>query len=144
MNIFTQAKDQYKKETYLKLKNYDNRAAITKLRLSSHNLAINMGKWYKLADDQNICRYCLRNDIENEMHALFDCNNYNTLQQDTFKKIKAIDNIELDTGNKVQKLKFLLSDGSLKYPNIFGKYMNGIFDIRTTREKETLSYTIYL
>ena len=48
MNIFTQTKEQYKKETYLNLKNYDNRVAITKLRLSSHNLAINTAKWYKL------------------------------------------------------------------------------------------------
>ena len=31
MNIFTQTKDQYKEETYLSLKNCDNRAAITKL-----------------------------------------------------------------------------------------------------------------
>ena len=64
----------------------------------------------KLPDDQNICRYCLRNDIENEMHVLFDCDNHKTLQI----CLKAIDNVELDTGNKLQKLKFLLSGGSLK------------------------------
>ena len=29
MNTFTQTKDQYKKETYLNLKSYDNRVAIT-------------------------------------------------------------------------------------------------------------------
>ena len=40
MNIFTQTKDQYKEETYLSLKNCDNRAAITKLRPSSHNLLL--------------------------------------------------------------------------------------------------------
>ena len=78
------------------------------------------------------------------MHILFDCDNYNTLRQDTVKKIKAIDNIELDTGSKLQKLKILLSDGSLKSLNTFGKYMNGTFENRTTREKENLSYTMYL
>ena len=88
MNFFTQTEDQYKKKTYLNLKNYDNRVAITKLRLSSQNLAINTAKWYKLPDDQKICRYCLRNDTEN---VLFDCDNYNALQQDTFKKIKVVD-----------------------------------------------------
>ena len=60
--------------------------SITKLRLYSHSLAINMGKWYKLLGDQKICRYCLRNNIENEMHILFDCDNHNTLRQDTFKR----------------------------------------------------------
>ena len=81
MNIFTQTKDQYKKETYLNLKNYDNRIAITKLRLYSHNLAINTAKWYNFLDDQKICRSCLRNNIENEMHVLSNCDNYNTLRQ---------------------------------------------------------------
>ena len=79
------------------------------------------------------------------MLVLFDCDNYNTLRQDAFKKIKAIiDSTELDTGNKLQKLKILLSDGSLKYLSIFRKYTNGIFETRTKREKESLSYTIYL
>ena len=50
MHIFTQTKDQCKKETSMNLKDYDNRVAITKLKLSSHNLAINMTKWYKLPD----------------------------------------------------------------------------------------------
>ena len=102
MNIFTQTEDQYKKETYMNLKNYDNRVTITKLRLFSHNLAINTAKWYKLPDDQKISRYCMRNDIENEMHVLFDCDNYNDLRQDIFKKIKAVDKIELDTGNSFE------------------------------------------
>ena len=31
------------------------------------------------------------------MHVLFDCDNYNTLQQDTFKKIKATDNKDTKT-----------------------------------------------
>ena len=51
---------------------------------------------------------------ENEIYSLFDCDNYNALRHDTFKKIKAVDNIELNTGNNIQKLKVLLSDGSLK------------------------------
>ena len=111
--------------------------------LSLHNVAISTAKWYKLPDDQKMCRYCLRNDIENEIHVLFDCDNYKALRQDTFKKIKVVDNIELNTGNKLQKLKIFISDGSLKSLNMFGKYINGIFESRTTREKESMSYTIY-
>ena len=53
------------------------------------------------------------------MHVLFDSDNYNTLRQDIFKKVKAtIDSTELDTDNKLQKQKIILSDGSLKYLNI--------------------------
>ena len=40
INIFKQTICQYKKETYLNLKNYDDRVAVTKLRLSSHKLIV--------------------------------------------------------------------------------------------------------
>ena len=60
------------------------------LKLSSHNLAVTMAKWYKIFDDQKICRYYLKNDVENEMQVLFDCDNYNALRQDSLKKIEAI------------------------------------------------------
>ena len=60
-------------------------------------------------------------DPENEIHVLFDC--YNAWRQDTFKKIKVTDNIELGTGNKLQKLKILVLVGSLKSLIIFGKYI---------------------
>ena len=72
------------------------------------------------------------------MHVLFDCDNYNTLRQDKFKKIKAIDDIEFDTGNKLQKLKILLLDECLKSLSILGKYIKGVFETSTTREKESL------
>ena len=36
----------------------------------------------------------------------------------------------------LQKSKVLLSDGSLKSLNIFGQYMNRIFETHTAREKE--------
>ena len=83
-------------------------------------MVINTTKWYKLPEDQKIYRYFLRTDVENEMHDLFDCDIYNALRQDTFKKIKAVDNTKLNTGNKLQKLKNLLSNVSLKSLNIFG------------------------
>ena len=81
INIFKQTICQYKKETYLNLKNYDDRVAVTKLRLSSHKLVVvTTAKWYKLPDDQRIRRYWY------EMHVLFDCDNYNALRQYKIKK----------------------------------------------------------
>ena len=47
----TEKKDQYKKQIYLNLKNYDKRVAITKLRLLWDNLAIKRAKCYNFSDD---------------------------------------------------------------------------------------------
>ena len=54
----------------MNLKGYDNRVAITKLKASLHNIAINTAKWYKLPDDQKICKYCQRNNMENELQLV--------------------------------------------------------------------------
>ena len=78
------------------------------------------------------------------MHILFDCDNYNTLQQDTCKKIEATDNIQIKTSSKLLKLNIILSNRSFKSPNIFGTHTNRIFETQKTREKGSWSYTMYL
>ena len=77
------------------------------VRTSSHNLSINMAKWCNLLMTRKFVEIAWE-IVENEMQVLFDCDNCNTLRQDIFKKIKVIDNIELDTSNKLQKLEILL------------------------------------
>ena len=68
------------------------------------------------------------------MHVLFGCDNYDTLRQDIFKKIKVVDSTKLDTV-KLQKLKILLMDRSFKSLNIFSHYIYGIFENLTTGER---------
>ena len=45
----------YGKENYLKKNNYQNRLAITKLRTSSHNLAIETGWWVNAKRHERMC-----------------------------------------------------------------------------------------
>ena len=68
-----------------------------------------MAKWYKLSDDQKIYWYCLKNDIENEMYVLFGFDNLNAIRSGTFKKIKTIDNIDLDTDSLWNSSKYLVN-----------------------------------
>ena len=51
-----------------------------------------------------------------------------------YRKWVTVDNIGLGTGSNLQKVKFVLSDASLKSHNIFGKHINGISETSTTRE----------
>ena len=57
-NFFSQTKELFEKERYLNLHNFTNRNAITKIRLLSHNFAINTTKWYNLQEDMKICKNC--------------------------------------------------------------------------------------
>ena len=42
-------------ENYLKIKDYQNRKAICKLRTSSHLLKIETGRWTNIARENRIC-----------------------------------------------------------------------------------------
>ena len=104
-NVFTQTKELFKKERYLNLHNFNNRNAITKVRLSSHNFAINTTKWYNLQEDMKICKNCEKKEIENEIHIIFSCNKYDNIRKKAFNDINKVDNIKLQIRNKVEKLK---------------------------------------
>ena len=72
-NFFSLTKELFKKERYLNLHNFNNRNAIMKIRLSSHNFTINTTKWYNLQEDIKICKNFEKKEIENEIRIIFSC-----------------------------------------------------------------------
>ena len=76
MNFLSQIKQTYAFEPYLNIGNDNHRKAITELRLSSHKLEIEVGRWNKISRDERICRSCELGKVENETHFLFDCSKY--------------------------------------------------------------------
>ena len=56
---------------------------------------------------QRICRFCYQRAVENELHLLLDCPNYEEIRKDTFNFIIEIDNTNLNHGNKIKNLKHL-------------------------------------
>jgi hypothetical protein len=49
------------------------RIAFTKLRLSSHNLAVERGRWTRVPRDQRLCQLCDSGEIQDEHHILTRC-----------------------------------------------------------------------
>ena len=78
-NFFSKTKELFEKERYLNLHNLTNRNGITKIRLSSHNFAINITKWHNLQEEMKISKSCEKKEIEDELHIIFSCNKYNNI-----------------------------------------------------------------
>ena len=57
-------------------------------RLSSNNLAVVTGKWYKIKKENRLCNFCNLNAIEDEFHFLIDCSNYKKLRKSALKSIQ--------------------------------------------------------
>ena len=80
--------------TELKMENYLNniyvekyRIALTKFRLSSHDLAIETGRYTNVERDLRYCEHCNQNVIENEYHFLLVCPKYRHLRVKIFQTI---------------------------------------------------------
>ena len=131
-SFFTELKQDFIKERYLNLHDFEIRKAISKLRLSSHKLAIVTGKWYKIEKSQRICKLCDLDKIENEFHVIFDCPYYEEERDVTFAAICKSENINLMNGEKTQKLRKIFTKGCLKTLNLLGKFFQSIFDKRPT------------
>ena len=129
-NFFSQTKELFEKERYLNLHNFTNRNAITKIRLLSHNFAINTTKWYNLQEEMKICKNCEKKEIENKIHIIFSCNKYDNVPTKAFNDINEVDNIKLPIGNKVEKLKLFFTKSSLKACSIFGQFLMRAFESR--------------
>ena len=94
-NFFSQTKELFEKEKYLKLPNVNHRNAITKIRLSFHNFAINSTKWYNHQEEIKIFKNCKKKEIGDEIYIIFSCNKYDNIRRKAFNDINEVNNIKL-------------------------------------------------
>jgi len=99
------------RESYLSSVNVDKyRIALCKLRVASHWLNIERGRWNGTPRNEKICRFC--NKVENEYHFLFECTIYSTNRETYLSRYYRIrpnmfKTVELFSSDKVKLLRNL-------------------------------------
>jgi hypothetical protein len=79
---YCKIKTSFGSEKYLHIiNNFTLRRAITKLRISSHRLKIETGRYLKLEANKRLCNKCDLNKIEDEIHFLLECPSTSTDRQ---------------------------------------------------------------
>ena len=85
-------KTNFELEAYLcNIQNTAHRTALTRLRVGSHRLAIELGRYHKpkpLPIKERLCDLC--NVVEDEYHFLCICPKYIAQRQEMEKKVVAI------------------------------------------------------
>ena len=61
------------------------RIALTKIRVSSHDLLIEVGRYTNIPRNQRICQNCTMNVVESEYHFLLVCNKYRDIRKQFLK-----------------------------------------------------------
>ena len=57
------------------ISNIKHRQAVTKLRISSHRLPVESGRYNNIPFDKRTCKHCNLNEVGNEQHYLMQCSN---------------------------------------------------------------------
>ena len=86
LEMYARYKHDFEIENYLDFiteKNY--KFALTQFRLSSHDLAIERGRYENLNRNERICKFCNSNSVETEYHFLLVCPFYRELRQKYLK-----------------------------------------------------------
>ena len=85
-------KNEFSKEPYLDIvKTYTDRVSLTRLRISAHNLEIEIGRRNNTPRTDRICKWCNLSlgakNIENEFHLINDCDLYAKLRRNLLNKL---------------------------------------------------------
>ena len=92
LRTYSKFKTRFQLEKYLiVLKDVNVRKNFTKLRISAHNLNIEVGRHKrpkKIPEQERICDTC--KEIENEYHYVIECNKFNETRKKLFTNMSEI------------------------------------------------------
>ena len=87
LDFYKSIKTEFKREPYLRIKEFKHRSNVTKVRISAHQFKIEVGRYTIPLTPRNdrFCDYCchvnaIRN-VESELHIINDCELYTSLRQ---------------------------------------------------------------
>ena len=86
--LYKELKENHDIEPYLRRNiSYTLRITFTKMRLSSHKLLVERGRWVKPKINycDRLCTLCHKHDIQDEYHALMICSRYESLRKKYLK-----------------------------------------------------------
>ena len=96
-------------EKYLNItENIIERTAITKIRLSNHDLMIERGRYQNVPAHERFCPFC-KNKVETELHFMLEFNTFINNREQLFSDLR-MENQNLDNLNEEQIFVLLLND----------------------------------
>ena len=133
-------RDESKLRTYAKIKteigiekylfcipNVETRIAVSRIRLSNHDLMIEKGRHLNLEISRRNCPLCTGCFLEDEYHFLLWCKTFSPLRNELFLAAKTFFH-RFEYYSREQQLKMLLSDEQIV--NITGNFLRKALELR--------------
>jgi hypothetical protein len=127
--FYAKLKQQFKQETYLNLTNIKHRNAIRDIRMSTHKLQIETGRYINVQKEHRICKVCQMNKIETEEHFILECPVYKEQRSMFSEDIKKQTGLGIEEGG-IQAIKGVFELDDLRILNKFGKFLITCWETR--------------
>ena len=93
LSFYHDIKSEFTKEPYIdNVVNFYDRASLTKLRISAHELQIEKGRYKNIPRNKRVCKWCLittgTNTVEDEQHMMHFCDLYANIRQQHIHNIR--------------------------------------------------------
>ena len=136
LDTYFKLKDCFKREEYLVLKEFKLRQNISKIRISSHSLKIETGRYgiNRLDRSKRTCDLCNCQVVENEVHFILQCPVYSEIRKLYFQQVsKTCQNFS--NLSAWEKFLWLFNNEDISVLKSLGNYI----EKATTMRKEKLS-----
>ena len=144
LRFYRTYKGSFTREPYLDLvRNRNQRSWLTRVRVSAHNLQIEMGRWKvpPVPPSQRFCKFCNNNSVDTESHFLHDCSTFSLKRNCFFSMLNT-----LIPGfifmSRINKISTMLCPTSVKASKLVNKYIDILFKARNLIDEGTPVSTI--
>ena len=127
LSFYSNVKKSYCIESYLELKNVNQKKNITKLRTSSHNLMIEKGRYLNLNREERLCPDKI---TEDEIRFLFICPLYKHLRNYFFAYMSIQCQLELTHLSISDKIAAVFQQNNSKINFQLGAFVSKCFEYR--------------
>ena len=135
LEFYSKIKKDFVEDPFLNtVQNFDAKKDYFKLKTSNHSLLVETGRYCRpiLPRENRICKFCRTNDIEDEIHLLFECQMYSELRETLFEKIRAC-NVNLP--KDLKDIPFLFTSGNHYLTKYIAYYIHRCFSKRKREMK---------
>ena len=134
LQTYAKFKTNFEMENYLiHLNSSQKKTMFTKLRISSHDLHIETGRYTKPRKtpvNDRICRFCSTGEIEDELHFTLNCEYYSEIRKDFYNKLESFCDFRLlDAASKLITL-FSYNNGDTEFCDLFVEFLNNCYEKR--------------
>ena len=134
--FYGKLKDRYNKENYLNIKNVEYRKLLSNIRMSSHKLQIEIGRYKNIERENRLCEQCNMKKIETEEYFLLECTAYNHPREIVSTELYSKLGVDL-TKQGVEAVKIIFLQDNISIINTFAKFVKQCWHIRDTPTKKT-------